>query len=142
MLKKTVKYVNFNDIEVIEDYYFNLTTVELTRLQAKFGDIAEYAKKLADSKNQEAMIQFIEDLIISSYGVKSANGRSFIKNAQVREEFEYSQAYAEIFEELLLNPQMAMEFGQGLIKGAAESGPQDHQKKRAEVQPLHPESEE
>ena len=30
MLKKTIKYVDFNEEEVTEDFYFNLTTPEIT----------------------------------------------------------------------------------------------------------------
>lgn len=33
MLKKTIKYVDYNDEEREEDFYFNLTKAELTQMQ-------------------------------------------------------------------------------------------------------------
>src|SRR5699024_3200727 len=54
-------------------------------------------------------------LILQSYGVKSADGKKFIKNAEIRSDFENSIAYAELFTELLLNPDQTKEFAEGLV---------------------------
>ena len=119
MLKKTISYINFDGEERTEDFFFHLSTPEITRMQIKFkGDIGDYAKKLQQTGDQDGMIKFVEELMLSSYGEKTADGRSFIKTPDVRTKFEYSQAYAELFEELLTSPQKANAFGQGLIEGA------------------------
>lgn len=125
MLKQTVTYENFNGFEVTEDLYFNLSTPELARLSARYGgDVSEYATKLAKSGNLDAMLHFIEDLMLTSYGKKSDDGKRFVKTKEVREEFEYSIAYATLFEELLTDPDKAQAFGHGLAQGAATSGKQ------------------
>ena len=49
---------------------------------------------------------------------KSEDGKRFTKNAALREDFESSAVYAEMFEQLLLNPEEAKAFGQGLAAGA------------------------
>lgn len=119
MLKKTIAYVNFDGEDRTEDFFFHLSTPEITRLQIKLkGDIGAHAKKLQQTGDMDGMIEFIENLMLSSYGEKTADGKSFIKTKDVREKFEYSQAYAELFEELLTSPQKAQAFGQGLIEGA------------------------
>ena len=33
MIKKTIKYVDFNGVERTEDHYFNLTKAEITEMQ-------------------------------------------------------------------------------------------------------------
>lgn len=119
MLKKKVKYLDFNDKEVTEEFYFNLTTPEVTRIIAKIGsDIDVYAEKLAKEEDYEGIIDFTEMLILTSYGVKSEDGKRFVKSKEARENFEYSAAYAELFETLMTDPEQSKAFGQGLMRGA------------------------
>ena len=116
MFKKKISYVDFNGTQRTEDFYFHLSVPEVTRLEAKVGGkpLEEYTKELVHNQDMEKMIQFIEDLVISSYGVKSDDGKRFLKGPKIREEFEYSQAYAELFEELLLKPDAARKFAEGI----------------------------
>ena len=119
MLKKKVTYLDFNDQEVTEEFYFNLTTPEVTRIIAKIGsDIDVYAEKLAKEEDYEGIIDFTETLILTSYGVKSEDGKRFVKSKEARENFEYSAAYAELFEQLMTDPEQSKAFGQGLMRGA------------------------
>lgn len=125
MFKKKIKYVDFNGAEREEDFYFHMSVPEATRLEARFGGMSleTYAKNLALNQNMEPMIKFIEDIILSSYGQKSSDGRSFIKNDRIREEFEYSQAYAELFEEMLTNPEVAEAFAKGVAAQTKQFAP-------------------
>ena len=119
MLKKKVTYLDFNDQEVTEEFYFNLTKVEVTKIIAKIGcDIDVYAEKLAKEEDYEGIIDFTEMLILTSYGVKSEDGKRFVKSKEARENFEYSAAYAELFEQLMSDPEQSKAFGQGLMRGA------------------------
>ena len=56
-----------------------------------------------------------KDLIIRAYGVKSLDGKRFIKNDEVRDEFVQSEAYSELFMELATNAESASEFINGII---------------------------
>ena len=122
MLKKTITYEDFNGLEQTDDFYFHISTPEMTKMTIKWGgDIADYVKRIAKDEDAEKMIEFIETLVLSAYGKKSEDGKRFVKNAAIREEFEFSQAYAELFEELMLNPSQAKAFGEGLAIGARPS---------------------
>ena len=116
MLKKTIKYVDFNGTEREEDFYFHVSVQEVTRLEAKFGGkgVETYAAELAANQDMEAMIEFIESIVLSSYGRKTEDGKNFFKSEKIRQEFEYSQAYAELFEELLMDPEAARKFADGI----------------------------
>jgi hypothetical protein len=50
-----------------------------------------------------------------SYGKKSMDGKRFIKNATMREEFESSEAYSTLFMELVTVTDSAIEFMNGII---------------------------
>lgn len=120
MLKKEITYIDYNGDEVKESLYFNLSSVEQTRLFARYTkggykDLEEYAKHLMETKDNEGMVTMIEDVILSSYGEKSPDGRAFIKTKAVRESFEYSVAYATLFEELLTNEASMRAFFNGVI---------------------------
>lgn len=117
MFKHTITYDDFNGNERKEDFYFHLATPEVVRLEAKFGaSIEEYTKTIAEQQNLGQMLDFLESIILSSYGRKTTDGKSFIKNKELRTEFEYSQAYAELFEEILLNKDLATRFGEGVAE--------------------------
>lgn len=117
MYKKSITYVNFNGLEVTDELYFNYTKPELLRLMRKFGatDLTEYMMSVASSGDTNKMIEMIEEVIIGSYGVKTEDGRSFIKNADIRSRFENSIAYAELFEILLTNVNELNAFASGIV---------------------------
>lgn len=98
MIKKTVNYKDFNGNDVEECLYFNLNEVERTKLQvSKTGGLAEYIKEVVKSGNESEMVELLDLVILSSYGVKSEDGKRFIKSAALKEEFQQSPAYEKIF---------------------------------------------
>ena len=117
MFKKNITYTDFNGQERKEVLYFHMSLVERTKLDAKLNGtpLDEYAKILSINKNTEEMVQFIENIILDSYGEKSADGKTFTKNKEIRDRFENSQAYADLFEELILNPDVAEAFAKGVV---------------------------
>ena len=113
MLHKKVTYTNYNGEVVNEDVYFNLTSIELVRLEAKYEmSIPDKIKEVTESKDFRGIISLFEDLLLTAYGVKSEDGRRFVKDPQVTKEFGDSIAYAEIFEQIILNPDAAKELGE------------------------------
>jgi hypothetical protein len=115
MFKHTVEYTDFNGTERKEEVYFHLSLPEVTRLEAEIGKpIADYTKELTANQDMKKLLDFLEKVLLNAYGRKTSDGKSFIKNKALREEFEYSQAYAEIFEQLLTNPELARRFGEGV----------------------------
>lgn len=115
MFKHNIMYTDFNGVERKEDFYFHLSLPEVTRIEAEFGkSLEEHTNELVARQNPKELIEFLERVILTSYGRKSADGRSFQKSKELREEFEYSQAYAELFEQLLTDNVLASKFGQGV----------------------------
>lgn len=115
MFKYNVKYVDFNGKERAEDLHFHLSLPEVTRIEAELGmPVEDYIKSLTENQNLKDLLAFIEKLLLSSYGRKTQDGRSFQKTEELRKEFEYSQAYAELFEEMLLKPELAKAFGEAV----------------------------
>lgn len=115
MFKHNIKYTDFNGTERNEDFYFHLSLPEVARIEARVGtSIKEHTENLIAEGNNKDLLDFLEETILTSYGKKTSDGKSFIKNPELRTEFEYSQAYAEMFEQLLLNKDLAAKFGEAV----------------------------
>lgn len=116
MLKKTIKYTDFNEEEVVEDHYFHLSQAELVELEMSHeGGLSESLKKIIAAEDGKSIIKEFKNIILSSYGKKSADGRRFIKTQEMRDEFESSEAYSTLFMELVTNPEAAIEFINGIV---------------------------
>ena len=116
MLKKTIKYTYFNDVEREEDFYFNLTRAELAEMQlSKEGGLQAWLEKIVKTDNQPELIKIFKNIILKAYGEKSADGKRFIKSEEISEAFAQSAAYDEFFIELISNEAKAAEFINGLM---------------------------
>lgn len=115
MFKQNITYTDFNGMERKEDFHFHLSLPEVTRMEAKVGKpIGEYAKELSEGGDMDKLLGFLEEMVLNSYGKKTSDGKSFHKSKELRTEFEYSQAYAELFEQLITTPDLARKFGEGV----------------------------
>lgn len=102
MLTKKITYTNYNDVEVTETFYFNLTKTEIMELQiGTEGGIEDKLRKIAEAKNAGQLLKVFKELIIRSYGIKSDDGRYFKKG----ENFEYAKEFMEspAYDELILD---------------------------------------
>lgn len=118
MLKKTITYKDFNDNEVSEDHFFHLSQAELVELEMSHeGGLSETLQKIIEAEDGKAIIAEFKNIILSSYGKKSEDGRRFVKNQQLREEFESSEAYSTLFMELVTETDKAIEFVNGIVPG-------------------------
>lgn len=117
MFKHTVQYVDFNGQERKDDLYFHLASHEVIRLEAEIGKSLEtYINELQINNKLDELLKFLERVFLNSYGEKTSDGKSFYKSKAIREAFEYSVAYAELFEEVVNNPELAKKFGQNVAE--------------------------
>ena len=116
MLKKTIKYTDYNGNERTEDFYFNLTKAELIELQmGTQGGLTEMVKRIVNVKDAPAMLELFKKIILKAYGTKSDDGRRFIKSAELSEEFEQTEAYSELIIELLTGEEAAIKFIKSIV---------------------------
>lgn len=119
MIKQTIKYTDFNGTERNEDFYFNLTKAEVTEMElSQEGGLTATIQKVIDEKDSKKMVEIFKDLILKSYGEKSEDGRRFIKNDKIREEFAQTEAYSELFYKLATNAEEATAFVNGITPSA------------------------
>jgi hypothetical protein len=116
MIKETITYTDYNGTERKEDFYFNLTKAEIMEMEMSTkGGLAEMIQRIVAAQDQPAIIKIFKDLIIKSYGVKSADGKRFIKNDEVVEEFVQTEAFSQMFMKLATDPDAAAKFVNGIV---------------------------
>lgn len=116
MLKETIIYTDYNGVERKEDHYFNLTKAEIMEMEMSIkGGLAEMINRIVAAQDQPAIIKIFKDLIIKSYGVKSPDGKRFIKNQEVIDEFTQSEAYSQMFMKLATDADAAAKFVNGIV---------------------------
>ena len=104
MLKKTITYVDYNGTERTEDFYFNLNKAELVEMQmSEVGGLGEALKRIVAAQDTPALAKAFKDIILRAYGEKSPDGRQFIKNEQLSTAFSQTEAYSNLYIELMSN---------------------------------------
>lgn len=116
MLKKTVTYEDpFTEQTVSEELYFNLTKAEIVEMEMSVdGGLKEHLEGVARAENGQQIMNEMKGIILKAYGKRLPNG-AFIKNEQVREEFESSEAYSTMFMEMVTEADAAVEFVNGIM---------------------------
>lgn len=116
MLKKNVTYTDYNGVERTEAFYFNLTKAEIMEMEmGTVGGFAEMIQKVVDAKDAPAIIKIFKDLVLKAYGVKSDDGKRFIKSEELSTAFSQTEAYSIVFMELATDAKAASEFVNGIV---------------------------
>lgn len=142
MLKKTIKYVDYNGVERTENLYFHVSKASvLTASNDVYGEIMKAANELQDrAKLLEGMevseineenafdpnnqviaesirmvARLLDRLVDLSYGKRSEDGLKFVKSKEVLDEFKSSMVYDAFIEQMLANQEEMIEFINKLV---------------------------
>ncbi len=127
MLEKKITYTDFNGVERTETFRFNLNKAEILEMElGTSGGLTQMIEKLVEIGDYPQIVKLYKEFILASYGEKSLDGKRFVKNEEIRKTFEQSEAYAELFMELLASPEAASAFVSGVMPNAQVAG--DHAK--------------
>lgn len=115
MLKKVITFTDYNGVERKEEHYFNLTKSELVKMQYSInGGYGEMVQRAIEAKDGKVIMNVIEELIDKSYGIKSLDGRRFEKSEEITKAFKQTEAYDQLFIELVTDDVKAAEFINGI----------------------------
>lgn len=116
MLTKSITYTDYDGVERTENFMFNLTKAEIAELNLTTeGGLEATIKKIVESRDVPEITKWFKRIIMMAYGEKSADGRRFVKKPELTEEFLQTEAYSELFVELLTNENAAAAFVNGII---------------------------
>ena len=116
MLKKTLTYTDYDNNVRTEDFYFNLTKAELTEMELSFdGGLSKTLQKVIAAQESSKIVAIFKDLVLKSYGVKSPDGKRFMKSQEIRDSFAQTEAYSDLFMSLATNAAAAAAFVNAIV---------------------------
>lgn len=116
MLKKTIKYTDFEDNVREEMFYFNISRAELAMMEnSEVGGFRKKLERIVNAQDNVAIMEVLRDIIHKSVGEVSPDGRRFMKSEEFARSFEETEAYSELIVELLGNDEKAAEFINGIM---------------------------
>ena len=136
MLKKKIKYTDYNGIEREEEFLFNLTKAELMEMQMSTnGGLDEMIAALVRSQNMPEIIRIFKEIILKAYGEKSLDGKRFIKidenGRKLSLNFSQTEAFSNLFMELATDSKAAADFINGIVPSDVDV-PEDKKRELAE----------
>lgn len=116
MIKWPISYIDYNGNSVKEDFYFHLNKAELMKMQfGANGAYSQFIERITNQRDLRMLGEEFENIILNSYGEKSDDGRTFKKSDDIRENFKSTEAYSELFMELISDPEKAVSFIKGIL---------------------------
>lgn len=116
MIARTFTYVDYDGIERTETHHFHMEKAEILQMEMGVsGGMRKLLQKIIDEKDGKRLYEHFENLVQKSYGVKSNDGRRFIKTPEVLAEFMQTPAYSMLIMELAFDTDKAVEFSNGIL---------------------------
>lgn len=111
MLEKVITYTDYNDEKRTETFFFNLSKKELADLEySHSGGLTEWVKRAVEKQDAKYLMDTFTEIIHLSYGVKSPDGRTFLKSEEAYQEFKGTNAYDVLFLEIVTSAEAASNF--------------------------------
>lgn len=116
MLKRTITYTDFDGNQRTEDFYFNLSKAEVVEMEMGVtGGLTQMIHKIVAAQDNKIIFDTFKALILKAYGEKSPDGKRFVKNQDLRDAFEQTEAYSILFMELATDEQTSIDFVKAII---------------------------
>lgn len=116
MLKKLIEYTDYNGKKRKENFYFSLNKAELMEMElGTVGGMQNLIQLIIDKQDIPEIIKAFKMIILKSYGEKSADGVRFIKSDELSTAFSQTEAYANLYMELISDAEAAAAFINGIV---------------------------
>lgn len=116
MLKKLIKYTDYDGRERSENFYFYMSKAELMEMElGTVGGMQNLIQLIIDKQDIPKIMEAFKTIILKAYGEKSADGRRFIKSKELSEAFSQTEAYSNLYMELITDANAASAFINGIV---------------------------
>lgn len=119
MLKKSIKFKNLDGVEEEVVYYFHMNRGDVAMMEVSSqGGYSGYLEKIIKDNDRGAIARAIKELILVSVGYRDKDdaGR-FIKTDEYAKAFSQTEAFSELYLELITDTAASIEFFKGVLPG-------------------------
>lgn len=116
MFSRTFEYKGYDGQMHKDVRWFNLSEAELYELDlSSVHGFTGTMNRLLSAERTKEIVDMFKSIILGSVGERSADGRKFLKNDDIRADFYQSKAYSDLFVELVSSGEKLAEFLRGAI---------------------------
>lgn len=116
MISRTFEYTGYDGKPHKDTWWFNLSEAELYKLElGSIGGVNGMMNRLLREDKPGEIVEMFENIILSSVGERSIDGRKFVKNEEIKQDFYQSVGYSKLFMELVSSGEKLAEFLKGVI---------------------------
>lgn len=91
-------YTDYNGTQRTEEFRFHFNQAELLEMELSTeGGFSARVNRIINANSHPELLQVMKTFVLDAYGVKSEDGRRFMKSEQIRQEFIESPVYSRIF---------------------------------------------
>jgi 5'-deoxynucleotidase YfbR-like HD superfamily hydrolase len=108
---RKITYTDYDGNERTEEFHFNLNKAECYQMAiSSAGGMEKRVRSLIKAENSAEIFKIFKAIILDSFGVKSDDGKRFIKSQELRDAFEQTEAYSNLLIELATDADKAADF--------------------------------
>lgn len=124
MLKKTITYVDYDNMQRTEDFYFNLSKAEVIEMEmSTTGGMEKLVDRIIKTKDTKSLFSIFKEIILTAYGEKTPDGKRFQKcvidehgnRVRLADNFAQTEAYSDLVCELVSDADAAVAFINAII---------------------------
>lgn len=111
MLIRPITYEDLDGNEVTETFHFHLSKSEIIDMEVEYKQgYREMIEEIIKTEDRKELVAQFKKLILMTYGVRSEDGKRFIKDDKLTKEFAQSQAFEALYIEFLTKEGTAIGF--------------------------------
>lgn len=115
MITITETYPDWNGVQRTEEFRFHFSQAELMEMEMSTeGGFSARVNRIINANSQVELFQIMKKFVLDAYGIKSEDGRRFMKDDEIRRSFMECPAYSKIFMRLATNSEEAAKFINGV----------------------------
>ncbi len=117
MYTRTFTFTDYDGVERTEKHSFYLNKAEVMKFLMTEGDytLDKVMERLSQERNGKKIMQIVDSFIHLAYGRKSLDGRKFEKKEEYWDDFCQTEAYSELFSEMVTDASKFAEFVNNVI---------------------------
>lgn len=121
MYKTQVTYDDLDGNERTDTLYFRFSESEVQDMQySEVGGFANMLMRIIEAQDQPTIMKLFKQFILGAYGVKTPDGRGFIKEDpkdghKLADDFKQTEAFNQYYMKMFTDPEEAIKFFNGVF---------------------------
>lgn len=110
MIVYTETYTDYDGTQRTEEFRFHFNQAELLEMELTTeGGFSARVQRIINANSHPELLRVMKTFVLDAYGVKSEDGRRFMKSEEIRQAFVESPVFSKIFMRLTTGAQAADE---------------------------------